>query len=89
MLNLTKEIQSIAETNENLSRDEDNLKEKSLTLLPTSTITTMMGKDLTISTKRNNKREENSKDIFTEIKKIDGELLFHTETVLKFKTPFD
>ena len=89
MLNLTKEIQSIAETNENLSRDEDNLKEKSQTLLPTSTITTMMGKDLTISTKRNNKREENSKDIFTEIKKIDGELLFHTETVLKFKTPFD
>ena len=88
MLNLTKEIESIEETNLNLSRDENNLNEKSQSLLATNTITNMSGNnDITIATKRKG-REENSKDIFAEVKKIDGELLFHTETVLKYKTPF-
>ena len=94
MLNLTKEIQSIAETNLNLSRDENNpTNDKSQSLLATNTITNMSGNnninDLTMNTKRNNKREENSKDIFTEVKKLDGELLFRTETVLKYEIPFE
>ena len=75
MLNLTKEIQSIEETNLNLSRDDSNLKDKSQTLLPSNTI-------------GNKIREENSKDNFIEVKKLDGELLFHTETILKYNTPF-
>ena len=90
MLNLAKEIQSIEETNLNLSRDENNINinEKSQSLLPNNNISNMSGSnDIAINTKRKG-REENSKDIFTEVKKIDGELLFHTETMLKFNTPF-
>ena len=93
MLNLTKEIQSIEETNLNLSRDENNanINDKSPSLLATNAISNMSGNnnDLLINSKRQTKYrgEENSKDIF-EVKKLDGELLFHTETVLKCNTPF-
>ena len=87
MLNLTKKIQSLEETNENLPKDENNLNEKSQTLLATNTISNMSN-DLTINTKRGKNREENSKDIF-EVKKLDGELLFLSKTKLKWEIPFN
>ena len=90
MLNLAKEIQSIEETNLNLSRDENNGIEKSQSLFPTNVTNMSVNNninDITINTKRNNKREENSKDIFPEVKKLDGEFLFHTEAKLKYNSP--
>ena len=88
MLNLTKEILSIEEKNTNLSRDD---KEKSQSLLAANTMGDMSGNnninELTINTKR--KKEENSKDMFVEVKKLDGEHLFHIETNIKYAAPFE
>ena len=90
MLNLTKEIQAIVETNLDLSTDENNTNDKKdQGLLPTGTISNMNGNnELSISTKRQLKRgEENSKDNYNEVKKLDGDLLYHSETLLKFDPP--
>jgi len=89
MLNLTKEIQAIVETNIDLSTDENNINDKGQGLLPSGTLPNMNGNnDLSISAKRQLKREEeNSKDNFAEVKKLDGDLVYHSETILKFDPP--
>ena len=86
MINITKEIQCIEETNLNLSTDENNNNDRTQGLMPTGTISNMNGNnELSTSTKRQQKRgEENSKDIYTEVKKLDGDIILRTETLLKF-----
>ena len=86
MINITKEIQCIEETNLNLSTDENGTNDRTQGLLPTNTLTNVNGNnELSVSTKRQLRRgEENSKDIYTEVKRLDGDLYLRTETLLKF-----
>ena len=82
MINLTKEIQSIEETNLDLSIDDNNPRDRGQGLLPAGTI---QNNDLSISARKQLRRgEENSKEIYTDVRRLDGELLFHRETLLKF-----
>ena len=85
MINITKEIQCIEETNLNLSTDENITNDRSQGLMATNTISNMNGNnELSANTKRQLRRpDENSKDLY-EYRKIDGELLFRSETLLKF-----
>ena len=91
MINLTKEIQAIVETNLDLSTDENNPNpnERGQGLLPSGTIPNISGNnELSTSTKRQLRRgEENSKDNYPEVKRIDGDLVFHAETILRFDPP--
>jgi tetratricopeptide (TPR) repeat protein len=89
MLNLTKEILAIEQTNLKLPQDEDSLKNinnNNIENNKNNSLVNMSGNEL--SPKKNNNQNSN-KDIFTERKQLDGEeVLVHAETMLRFEIPF-
>ena len=88
MLNLTKEILAIEQTNLKLPQDDDSLKNinNNLELNKNNSLVNMSGNEL--SPKKNNNQNSN-KEIFTERKQLDGEeVLVHAETMLRFEIPF-
>ena len=78
MLNLTKEIMAIEQTNIKMAQDEDGILNMS------NAMENNKNNDLNLK-----KNQNSNNELFTERKQIDGEEVFiRAETTLRFETPF-
>ena len=92
MLNLTKEIQAIEQTNLNLPQEEDSLRDGNINLENSKnnnlgSMVNITGNINDLAKKMNN--QNSNKDLLTEKKQLDGdEVLIHAETMLRYEIPF-
>ena len=85
MLNLTKEIQAIEQTNLKLPHEKDSIKNMNNNLENSNNNNLNISDDLGKNINNNN----SNKELFAEKKQLDGdEVLIHAEAMLRLETPF-